>query len=178
MAGITRQVLFPVARSVHQGMLSAFIPRHQMATESGDGGTPKKVRTTQFIIKKIIPYRIHIKLIWMALWILSDYDNYKLLIFFGSALREKRVPKLCPWDTIATNSTLFPKGSSGVRGFITLHFHVSYPLCHWGIEIVPLRVPYYGQSNSATRGTVLVPFFLSVLFHFADKSPVGGCRGS
>ena len=32
-------------------------------------------------------------------------------------------------------------------------------LGHWGTEIVPLRVPYYRQSNSAPRGTVLVPFF-------------------
>ncbi len=29
------------------------------------------------------------------------------------------------------------------------------------IQIVPLRVPYYGQSNTAPRGTVAVPFFLS-----------------
>ncbi len=33
------------------------------------------------------------------------------------------------------------------------------PLGHRGTEIVPLRVPYYGQSNSAPRGTVSVPFF-------------------
>ena len=37
------------------------------------------------------------------------------------------------------------------------------PLGHRGAEIVPLRVPYYEQSNSAsTRGTVLVLLFLSV----------------
>ena len=30
------------------------------------------------------------------------------------------------------------------------------------VEIVPLRVPYYRQSNSAPRGDVSVPFFLSV----------------
>ncbi len=28
-----------------------------------------------------------------------------------------------------------------------------------GTEIVPLRVPYYGQPNSAPRGTISVPFF-------------------
>ena len=33
------------------------------------------------------------------------------------------------------------------------------PLGHRGTKIVPLWVPYYGQSNSAPRGTVLVPFF-------------------
>ena len=31
------------------------------------------------------------------------------------------------------------------------------PLGHRGTEIVPLRVPYYGQPNSAPRGTVSVP---------------------
>ncbi len=38
------------------------------------------------------------------------------------------------------------------------------PLDHRGTEIVPLRVPYYGQSNSAPRGPVSVPFFLSVVY--------------
>ncbi len=33
------------------------------------------------------------------------------------------------------------------------------PLGHWGTEIVPLRVLYYGQPNSAPRGTVSVTFF-------------------
>ncbi len=41
------------------------------------------------------------------------------------------------------------------------HYHVykTVPLGHWGTEIVPLRVPFYGQANSAPRGTVLIPFF-------------------
>ena len=34
----------------------------------------------------------------------------------------------------------------------------------WGTKIVPLRVPYYRQSNSAPRGTVSVPFFFWVCF--------------
>ncbi len=33
-----------------------------------------------------------------------------------------------------------------------------------GTEIVPLRIPYYGQSNSAPRGAISVPFFLSALY--------------
>ena len=33
------------------------------------------------------------------------------------------------------------------------------PLSQWGTKIVPLRVPYYGQSNSAPSGTISVPFF-------------------
>ena len=31
---------------------------------------------------------------------------------YPSALREKRVPKRCPWGTIASNGTLFSKGHS------------------------------------------------------------------
>ncbi len=62
-----------------------------------------------------------------------------LFILTNPSLRDKRVPKSCPWGTIAKNGTLFSKGT------------------------IPLRVPYYGQSNSAPRGTLLVPFFLSVL---------------
>ena len=64
-------------------------------------------------------------------------------------LREKRVPKRCPWGTIATNGTLFSKGHSF---FLNNHVYEKR-------EIVPLRVPYYGQSNSASRGTIPVPFF-------------------
>ena len=62
-------------------------------------------------------------------------------------LREKRVPKRCPWGTIATNGTFFSKGNSAP-------FNLSH--------LREVRVLYYGQSNSAPRGTVLVPFFLSV----------------
>ncbi len=72
MAGITRQVLFPAARSVHQGVLSAFIPRHQMATESGDAGTPKKVKKITIVIQTMF-YRIYIKPIQMTFWILHIY---------------------------------------------------------------------------------------------------------
>ncbi len=35
---------------------------------------------------------------------------------------------------------------------------------HWDTDIVHLRVPYYGESNSAPRGTVLLLFFLRGLF--------------
>ncbi len=45
----------------------------------------------------------------------------------------------------------------------TLFSLITVPLGHWGTEIVPLRVPYYGQSNSAPRGTISVPFFFWVL---------------
>ena len=41
------------------------------------------------------------------------------------------------------------------------HVYETVLLGHWGTEIVPLRIPYYGQSNSAPRGTVSIPFFLS-----------------
>ena len=75
---------------------------------------------------------------------------------FGHTLREKRVPKQCPWGTIATNVTLLVKGHSF---FLNNHVYKTVPLGHGGTEIVPLRVPNYGQSNSAPRGTVLVPFF-------------------
>ncbi len=74
----------------------------------------------------------------------------------ASILREKRVPKQCPWGTIATNGTLFSKGHQKESKYETV------PLGHWGTEIVPLRVPYYGQSNSAPRGTISGPLFLSV----------------
>ncbi len=33
------------------------------------------------------------------------------------------------------------------------------PLGYWGTEIVPLRVQYNGQSNSAPRDTISVPPF-------------------
>ena len=66
-----------------------------------------------------------------------------------------------PLGTISTNGALFSKGHS-----FSLNNHVCekkkyeiVPLGHWGIKIVPLRVPYYRQSNSAPRGTVSVPFF-------------------
>ena len=36
---------------------------------------------------------------------------------------------------------------------------IKIKLNHRGTEIVPLRVLYYGQPNSAPRGTVSVPFF-------------------
>ena len=43
--------------------------------------------------------------------------------------------------------------------FLNNHIYETVPLSHWGTKIVPLRVPYYGQSNSDHRGTVSVPFF-------------------
>ncbi len=51
----------------------------------------------------------------------------------------------------------------------THNVYETVPLGHWGTEIVPLRVPYYGrQPNSAPRGTVSIPFFfLSVIFKSA-----------
>ncbi len=51
------------------------------------------------------------------------------------------------------------------RGTTSIHKNSeTVPLGHWGTEIVPLRVPYYGQPNSAPRGTILVPFFLSACY--------------
>ncbi len=50
--------------------------------------------------------------------------------------QKKRVQKRCSCGTIATNGTLFSKGNYFFQ--------------------------YYGQPNSAPRGTVSVPFFLSV----------------
>ncbi len=41
------------------------------------------------------------------------------------------------------------------------HVYATVPLVHWSTKIVPLKIPYYGQLNSAPRGTVSVPFFLS-----------------
>ena len=39
------------------------------------------------------------------------------------------------------------------------HIYETVPFSHWDTEIVPLRVLFYGQSNSVPRGTVSVPFF-------------------
>ncbi len=64
----------------------------------------------------------------------------KEIITHWSALREKRVPLGCPLGTIATN------------------VYETVPLHHWGTEIIPLKVPWYGQSNSAPRGTDSVPY--------------------
>ena len=64
------------------------------------------------------------------------------------SLREKRVPKRCPWGTIAPNGTLFSN-----------YVYETVPLAHWGTEIAPLRVLYYGQPNSAPSGSVSVSFF-------------------
>ena len=88
-----------------------------------------------------------------------------------TTLREKRVPKWCPWGTIATNGTLFSKGHSF---FLNNHVYETVPLGHWGTEIVLLRVPYYGQSNSVPMGTILVPFFLSEETRFLSPSPSPG----
>ncbi len=62
------------------------------------------------------------------------------------SLREKRVSKRCPWGTIGTNGTK-----------IVLPSVVSHMLRD--MEFLLLMTYYYRQSN--TRGTVLVPFFLS-----------------
>ncbi len=74
--------------------------------------------------------------------------------------QRKKGTKTVPWGTIATNGTLFQRGT--LFSLFSLKKRETVPLCQWGTKIVPLRVPYYGQSNSAPRGTVLVPFFLSV----------------
>ncbi len=50
----------------------------------------------------------------------------------------------------------------GALFFLNTHVYETVPLGHWGTEIVPLRVPYYRQSNSPPRGSVSVPVFLSV----------------
>ncbi len=53
----------------------------------------------------------------------------------------------------------YQNGAPGVLLLQMVHVYETVPLGHRGTEIVPLRVPYYGQPNSAPRGTVLVPFF-------------------
>ena len=61
-------------------------------------------------------------------------ENCLLLITLCTLHSEKkRVPKPCPWGTIATNGTPFSKE----------HIYETVPLGYWGTEIVPLRVPYY-----------------------------------
>ncbi len=83
------------------------------------------------------------------------------------ALRETKVPKRCPWGTIATNGTLFSKGHSF---FLNNHVYgKTVPLVYWGTEIVPLRVLYYGQSSNAPRGTISVPFFSECVFPSEQK---------
>ena len=97
-------------------------------------------------------------------------------------MEENTCAKRCPWGTIATlsilvfylrmeipfylkveNSTPLKKGTIfvplGALLFLNNHVYETVFLNHRGTEIVPLRVPYYGQSNSAPRGTVSVPFF-------------------
>ncbi len=83
---------------------------------------------------------------------------------FVITLREKRVPKRRPWGTIATNGTLFSKGHSFFLNNHVYEKNETVSLGHCGTEIVPQRVPYYGQSNSAPRGTISVPFFFWVQF--------------
>ena len=83
-------------------------------------------------------------------------------------LREKSVPKRCPWDSVATNGTLCSQWHSFFLNnhvyFLNNHAYETVPLVNRYTEIVPLGVPpYYEQSNSAPRGTVSVLFFLSVL---------------
>ena len=51
---------------------------------------------------------------------------------------------------------------------IIMFMEKKYP---FGTGALPLRVPYYGQSNSAPRSTILVPFFLSVVV-LATTRPV------
>ncbi len=64
------------------------------------------------------------------------------------------------------NST--PRGTF----FLNNHVYETVPLGHWGTKIVPLRVPYYGQSNSAPRGTISVPF-LQEYCGQSNKAPLG-----
>ena len=58
---------------------------------------------------------------------------------------------------------------NGALGVLLLQM---VPFFQRGTEIVPLRVPYYGQSNSAPRGTISVPFFSECLIA-AELSPYG-----
>ena len=75
------------------------------------------------------------------------------------SLKEKRVPKPSPWGTIATNGTLFSQGHSFFLNNHVYHVYETVPLGHWGTKIVPLRVPYYIQSNSAPRVLFQYPFY-------------------
>ena len=71
------------------------------------------------------------------------------------------------------NSTPLKKGTVLVplgHFFLNNHVYETVPFGHWGTEIVALRVLYYGQSNSARRGIVLVPFFSEWAF-----TPVPSC---
>ncbi len=105
-----------------------------------------------------------------------------------TTLRGKRVPKRCPWGTIATNGTLFsliimimekrvPFRDRGIihknsapRGIM---FMKQYPWATRGTKIVPLRLPYYGQSNGAPRCTSLVFSFAYIsIFLAAHINPV------
>ncbi len=74
----------------------------------------------------------------------------------------------------AENSTPLKKGTILVPlaalFFLNNHVYETVPFCQWGTKIVPLRVPYYGQSNSAPRGTVSVPFFSECSFNIMSTS--------
>ena len=58
---------------------------------------------------------------------------------------------------IATNGIFFFKGV--LFFFDNNDVYETIPLGRLGTEIVAVRVPYYGQSESTSRCTVLVAFF-------------------
>ena len=66
------------------------------------------------------------------------------------------------------NSTLLKKGTILVPQkalfFLNIHVHEALPLGHWLPEIVPLRVPYYGQSNTCSDIRVTVLLLVHVPF--------------
>ncbi len=80
-------------------------------------------------------------------------------------LREKRVPKQCPWGAFATNSTLFSEG------FSTFFCVKTAPLCRWGAKTVLLGALNYGQPNSTPIGLLFWhPFFSECILWETEKS--------
>ncbi len=81
----------------------------------------------------------------------------------GTVSEQKKVKNSTP---LKRGTILVPLGHhfSTLRGtfFLNNHVYETVALGYWGTEIVPLRVPYYGQSNSAARGIISVPFFFWV----------------
>ena len=73
---------------------------------------------------------------------------------------KKRYQNSTPGVLLLQMVRFFHRGT--LFSLIIMFMEKGVPPGHWGTKIVPRRVPYYGQSNSAPRGTVPVPFFLNL----------------
>ncbi len=70
---------------------------------------------------------------------------------------------LTHWPRILLCSTVSKESPHSFNdSFLRVHVcRKTLSLCRWGTKTVPLGEPNYGQPNSARRGTISAPFFLS-----------------